>query len=798
MPPKRNRGGRGGSRGGGRGGSRGGRGRGGSGSLAPLKLSKSLKRRSRKRGSSEILHDGDMPELMDLGQDIYTGDIRTEKPLMKSLSKRPNKFMMNEARYTDMHMEKTMMLKLRNRPVEFVKAELKYDPSKDLIDELRKNSTKPALNDSKPENDSDMIIDTIEAELSLPDGLLESALMSSSTTTSVQSQPVEISSQDSDTMEGIPEESLDELQKLIMGNNNDDIPQHTDDASQLSQTDSSSNQLLEEAQADKKATLIVQEVDVPVEQVDVPVEEVDVPIKEVNEIPNESDSEINMSELEDSEEEDSGFEYSIDQIGDDNTLLKFEVSKPSTSSLLWAGHNNRKLKHEQDSFTEIESKKPGVSIEPYLTVGKVILKTSFDEDGVPSVSLPSYKTNRKANSGFVLLDQRENDKRDHFQTGKKNLEPVESRDSDLDAAFEDYMSQLMAANEEDSDFDSDSSIDQEKPIYDSDGNESDYGVHDNDDEEIYDQLREEEKLAFNQVDPSDESSIDFDRYMDELGFDQLDDSDTAPNSEEEGLEDILAFARQQRRLADLELGTNVAPKKVGKGSKQRLELGSELELELRESLMEQFHYQKQSKRLKKLRKKEKKLLDALNNLTLMDKYEYSLHIKEIKQEFETFLHDANRETLSFPPLDGHGNKTLSKLANNYNMKCIKAGGNGTALYMKIAKTRKTFRYVPDYQLIGYIMKQRPVFRRADVKPRTKDEIIETDDDKMRRGPKSNAYVREGDVVGGLAPEISQNNIGRKMLEMLGWLRGEGLGALGNKGISTPVLATVKKSKAGLK
>ena len=135
---------------------------------------------------------------------------------------------------------------------------------------------------------------------------------------------------------------------------------------------------------------------------------------------------------------------------------------------------------------------------------------------------------------------------------------------------------------------------------------------------------------------------------------------------------------------------------------------------------------------------------------------------------------------------------MSRLAKNYNMKCSRCCSNDSSLYMKICKTKKTFRYVPDYALIGYIMKQRPVFPRADVTSRQQTKAV------VGKTGSSNAYVREGEVVGALAPEIGDNNIGRRMLEMLGWSKGEGLGALGNKGISIPVLATVKKSKAGLK
>ena len=95
-----------------------------------------------------------------------------------------------------------------------------------------------------------------------------------------------------------------------------------------------------------------------------------------------------------------------------------------------------------------------------------------------------------------------------------------------------------------------------------------------------------------------------------------------------------------------------------------------------------------------------------------------------------------------------------------------------------------------------------MFNRVDQK-RPKEEYIATDGnatkDRIRQRNKSghNAYIPEGHIVGGMAPEIDHTNVGRQLLEKLGWVKGEGLGAHGNKGISEPLVATVKKSKTGL-
>lgn len=773
MPPKRGRG-RGGSRGG-RGG-RGGRGRGGaSGSYAPFNLSKSAKRRSRKRGHSELPSDQDTPELMDLGHSSYTREIYAEAPLMKALSRRPNRSLMSEARYTDKHMEQTLSLTLRYRLVEFVKAETAYDPSKDLIEKLTKRAHH-ASQSCKIEEKKDAVEEEMKEEPEVEEvkgsGIVEVILPG------VESHQIQEQLQDAEVkIEEVVRIEISKSSKSCSAPAEDDVDAFISEVSgqnKAKQIEHESEHLLQEHNFK-----------------DIKVNTDELPINATKEISaytlvdnlEESNVDLDVNSQESANEfEDEEILFSIDQEGDSAAIIDYTIPKPEFKALL---QESRSQRQDQDS-----DEGTGTIIEPYLSVGKVMLKALYDINGSTSVELPSSRSGKSAKNGFVSF---KGTKRDLFKPKKIENGFQSSLDLDLEEAFDDYMAQLMLANEDDSD-DSDNEIDAYSDI----GSGSDYGVHDEDDDETYEKLRQQFQ-EFEESSDSQTVSLNLLDMMDlDIDNEDLDEEiDGAINSEEDGLEDILAFARQHKRLADLDIGTNAPPRKVGKGRKQRLELGSDLEIELRESLMEQFQYQKQSRRLKKLKKKEKRRQEAEDNLLLKDKYEYSLHIKEIKQEFELFLHDANRETLSFPPLDGHGNKTLNKLANNYNMKCIKCGGNGLDMYMKVAKTKKTFRYVPDYQLIGYIMKQRPVFRRADVKPRTREEIADTDES-SRRGPKSNAYVREGDVVGALAPEIAHNNIGRKMLEMLGWSKGEGLGALGNKGISTPVLATVKKSKTGLK
>ena len=55
--------------------------------------------------------------------------------------------------------------------------------------------------------------------------------------------------------------------------------------------------------------------------------------------------------------------------------------------------------------------------------------------------------------------------------------------------------------------------------------------------------------------------------------------------------------------------------------------------------------------------------------------------------------------------------------------------------------------------------------------------------------------KEGTHVGKGAKQISEDNIGHRLLRSMGWLSGQGIGQTGGR--TEPVLATVKMSRSGL-
>ncbi|CUM65558.1 uncharacterized protein PRCAT00003204001 [Priceomyces carsonii] len=294
-----------------------------------------------------------------------------------------------------------------------------------------------------------------------------------------------------------------------------------------------------------------------------------------------------------------------------------------------------------------------------------------------------------------------------------------------------------------------------------------------------------------------EESNDSDVYISDSSDDDLSLNDNQKcidddiGDEDDGIEDLINFTKNLKfGSSEYEPPTQTMTM-IGSGRNKRLDLDRlDLDDEIRESLQEQFQIRRQSKKTKKKDHENLIIQEGLLSNDLCVKYQYQLHIRDIKYELDSFLHDSARDFVSFPPLDPHGNKTVSKMADYFNLKSLKCG-RGTKQFIRVTKTKRTFRYLPNYDQIGRILRQRPIFKRRD------QEQPIMPGNKKDRNKKSTTVLKDGDIVGANAPEIDPTNIGRQLLEKLGWVKGEGLGALGNKGISVPLTAKVKKSKSGL-
>ncbi|CAI4049529.1 hypothetical protein SKDZ_14G1030 [Saccharomyces kudriavzevii ZP591] len=289
--------------------------------------------------------------------------------------------------------------------------------------------------------------------------------------------------------------------------------------------------------------------------------------------------------------------------------------------------------------------------------------------------------------------------------------------------------------------------------------------------------------------PISDSSDEESSYVD----DEVIDSSYVHSDMEEGLDDLIAYTLKH----DTDRFKTFETKSLetqGKGKKKKLLIDESLALDTETLVTLQSKFNKRLETKARKRNVKEDFIDQENKNSndMFKKYPYGFHIQNIRDEFESFF-ARNKDRLTFPPLDPHGNKTVMKIAKHYNLKSSKIGkANHTSVVVE--KVKKTRWSTPNYNLIDQLLRQRPVFMRIDVKrPREEQAMFERT--KTIRGK---FQVKEGDIVGQNAPEIGNENIGRIMLEKLGWRSGEGLGTQGNKGISEPIFAKIKKNRSGLR
>jgi hypothetical protein len=146
-------------------------------------------------------------------------------------------------------------------------------------------------------------------------------------------------------------------------------------------------------------------------------------------------------------------------------------------------------------------------------------------------------------------------------------------------------------------------------------------------------------------------------------------------------------------------------------------------------------------------------------------------------------------------MDTADRKVVHELANAFKIKSKSVGSGNNRAPILIRTTRTSVYVERNFNAIEERLSRR-FLPRLDVGGRRSGAVAK----RIRGGGGvNNASVsyRDGDVVGGSAPELGVENRGRAMLEKMGWSSGTALGALNNKGILQPVSHVVKTTKAGL-
>lgn len=181
------------------------------------------------------------------------------------------------------------------------------------------------------------------------------------------------------------------------------------------------------------------------------------------------------------------------------------------------------------------------------------------------------------------------------------------------------------------------------------------------------------------------------------------------------------------------------------------------------------------------------------------KYPILMTVEEAKKEIEAFINAPNKPmVLDFPPMGAEFRTVLKKLSACYHLK-PDIHGVQKSKHVSMLRTARTSANNDNYICKfhnKFPKKFKLVCRNA--KYSTEQHLYETKHQKGKGGRLSAARVhnREGEIVGHEAPAIDDSNIGRLLLQKMGWTMGEGLG-VESRGISEPIVAKVKISKRGI-
>ncbi|KAK9477605.1 hypothetical protein V1514DRAFT_108758 [Lipomyces japonicus] len=394
----------------------------------------------------------------------------------------------------------------------------------------------------------------------------------------------------------------------------------------------------------------------------------------------------------------------------------------------------------------------------------------------PSRKSKNRQKSRRGNYSFADLSIYDNNKDEYDEDIGDEIDPLDDYIQNL---LDDYKSsrggrkkykELVTDNDD---------VDDDDDGRDDAASEDESGNEDGAEVEISDNSDEEED-----DDDDENDDVDLNNF-----YDDYDDNDD---------DDILDA--EVRAMNDMLLRTSAKMKKA-----PRFNVSDE---ELEAKLQAQWLKDKESKKRKKKEREELRRQGKLGKKNngkrngsgpdLSAKYRKGMTAADIKHEIESFLLDDGKSTLSLPPMTKHSRKSVHILAHAFNLQS-KSVGAGSSRFSIIYKDSATSYLELDSRSIARFNDDK-FFANGKYRGVSNNHDKNNGNGKLPKQFNSRTGQfrhRDGDLVGGNAPEIGSNNIGRRLLERMGWDSGTGLGAVGNVGMAQPIFAKVKTSKAGL-
>ena len=255
--------------------------------------------------------------------------------------------------------------------------------------------------------------------------------------------------------------------------------------------------------------------------------------------------------------------------------------------------------------------------------------------------------------------------------------------------------------------------------------------------------------------------------------------------------DIMDFDRPSLRQ----------PKK-GRKSKLPPDLEYLSDEELKSTLGETWERDRLTKRQKKIQREELRVQGLLGSAgkkgtaNLNQKYPNGMSMDHIQDELKAFLLDQNMAQRAFPPMDKRDRKALHEIAVALNL-ISKSQGAGKKRFPILYKSSRT----PDYSdnVFQQVMVASSHGALANRGRAGKIAKSTAKNNKVGGGggfSKAAATLRNGEIVGAGAAEIGKENFGHKLMEKMGWTKGQALGKDG-EGLLVPVEQRMRVGTAGL-
>lgn len=243
---------------------------------------------------------------------------------------------------------------------------------------------------------------------------------------------------------------------------------------------------------------------------------------------------------------------------------------------------------------------------------------------------------------------------------------------------------------------------------------------------------------------------------------------------------------------------SLRPRKKGRKGALPAEVAALSDDDLKQELASQWENDRARKRVKKLEREELRQQGLLGSAgrkgkpDLSQKYLEGLNMKQVMDEIRTFMQNDGMQSRPFPPMDTKDRKKLHEIASAFNLKS-KSVGAGKNRFPVLYKSKYTVEYDEAHFQRVMLASSRGFLKVTGrgTKPAKKN----------RAGAgggfdRSAVELRNGEVVGANAAEISHTSFGHKLMEKMGWTRGTALGKDG-EGMLTPVAQVMRYGKAGL-